>query len=445
MTSKPFQDRQIQPTQTAHISTLSHEGRGISLINGKKTFIEGALPGEDVEFIYTRRHTRFDEGRIIEIITPSAERVTPKCPHFSICGGCSMQHLTAAAQIQFKQQVLLEQLEHFGHNIKPQFILSPLTGPEWGYRYKARLSVKYVDKKSALLIGFHEKNGRYVADLSRCEVLHPSVGLCIENIKNLIMQLSAYREIPQIEIAVADSGTALVFRHLTELTDRDRELLIQFGRQFQFHIYLQPNSPGITHRIFPLEGEETLYYVLPAHDLKIYFHPTDFTQINPVINQKMLDVALTLLHVQTTDKVLDLFCGLGNFTLPIAKQCSQVVGIEGDIRMVKKAQENAVRNAINNVQFYGSNLAIPDITQNWAQQHYDKILLDPPRTGALEIIQHFEQWKPQKIVYVSCNPATLARDAGALVDQGYNLISAGVMDMFPHTKHVESIAMFEKR
>lgn len=434
-----------QQPQTAIITSLSHEGRGIAEINGKKTFIEAALPGEEVEFIYTRKHPRFDEGRVNKIIKSSPERSEPQCQHFSICGGCSLQHINSQAQIEFKQQVLLEQLQHFGQCQQNFSQLPPLTGPAWGYRHKARLSVKYVDKKSALLIGFHEKNGRYVADLSQCEVLHPKVGKIIEPLKALIMQLSIFRAIPQIEIAVADSNAALIFRHLEDLNNSDEILFKQFGEQYNFDIYLQPNSPKPIHKIWPQETEETLFYNLTKYDLKIYFHPTDFTQINPAINEKMIATALDLLNLQPEDKVLDLFCGLGNFTLPIAKYCENVTGVEGDHRLVKKAQDNAARNSINNAQFFMSNLAQPDPAFSWTNQSYDKILLDPPRTGALEIIQYFPRWKPQKIVYVSCNPATLARDTGALIQQGYKLITAGVMDMFPHTKHVESIAAFEYR
>lgn len=429
--------------QKVTISSLSHEGRGIASINNKTTFIEGALPGEEVSFTYCKKHSKYDEGIILEIISASPDRVIPHCPHFSICGGCNLQHLHTTQQILFKQNVLLEQLKHFG-NLIPQQLMPPLTGPEWGYRYKARLSVKYVDKKNALLIGFHEKNGRYVADLSCCPVLHPSVGQLIEPLKKMIMQLSIYRQIPQIEVAIADNFSALIFRHLSDMTDQDIKQLVQFAQQYHFQIYLQPNSPLPLHCIWPENNQQLLNYSLADHHLTLEFKPNDFTQINPIINQKMINSALQLLDLNSADIVLDLFCGIGNFTLPIAKYAKSVVGVEGAKSSVERAIQNALNNSIDNAQFYVSNLIDPKMSDSWAIQKYNKILLDPPRTGALEIIKHFASWQPQKIVYVSCNPATLARDAGELAKQGYRLIKAGVMDMFPHTKHVESMALFEK-
>lgn len=429
--------------QTVTISSLSHEGRGIAYINNKTTFIEGALPGEEVSFTYSKKHSKYDEGIVFEVTSASPDRITPVCPHFSICGGCSLQHLQSTQQIAFKQKVLLEQLKHFG-NLIPQEIIPPLTGPEWGYRYKARLSVKYVDKKNALLIGFHEKNGRYVADLSCCPVLHPSVGQLIEPLKKMIMQLTIYRQIPQIEVAIADNVSALIFRHLIAMPEQDIKQLMQFAQQYHLHIYLQPNSPLPLHCIWPENDQQLLKYSLKDHHLTLEFKPTDFTQINPMVNQKMINSALQLLDLNAEDTVLDLFCGIGNFTLPIAKYCKSVVGIEGAKSSVERAIHNALKNNINNAQFHVSNLAEPNCSANWITQKYHKILLDPPRTGTLELINHFAHWQPLKIVYVSCNPATLARDAGELAKQGYRLIKAGVMDMFPHTKHVESIALFEK-
>ncbi len=429
--------------QSASISSLSHEGRGIATINNKTTFIEGALPNEQVLFTYTKKHSKFDEGIVSEIISASPDRVTPLCPHFSICGGCNLQHIHSDQQILFKQNVLLEQLKHFG-NLVPEQIMTPLTGPAWGYRHKARLSVKYVDKKNALLIGFHEKNGRYVADLSCCPILHPSVGQLIEPLKKLLMQLSIYRHIAQIEMAIADNFSALIFRHLTAMPDQDKNHLIQFAQQYHFHIYLQPNTPLPLSCLWPDNNQPFLNYVLPDHQLTLEFKPTDFTQINPTINQKMINTALQLLDLQQDDCVLDLFCGIGNFTLPIAKYCHSVVGVEGALSSVERATHNAQKNGITNTQFHVANLVDVNMAASWVKQKYHKILLDPPRTGALEIIKLFSKWQPQKIIYVSCNPATLARDAGELAKQGYRLVKAGVMDMFPHTKHVESIALFER-
>lgn len=428
--------------QKASISSLSHEGRGIAFINNKTTFIEGALPGEEVLFIYSKKHSKFDEGLAIEIVSPASHRVEPSCPHFSNCGGCNLQHVDPTQQLLFKQTVLLEQLQHFGH-CQPEVILDPLTGPLWGYRHKARLSVKYIEKNDALIVGFHDKNGRFVADLSCCPVLHPKAAQLIEPLKMLIRQLSIYRDIPYIEIAVAENYSALILRHQVTMPDKDKSLLIQFAQQYDFHMYLQANPPLPLFCIWPEKNQELLSYTLPEYDITLKFKPSDFTQINPVINEKMVNTAIQLLELNSDDVVVDLFCGLGNFTLPIAKFCKSVVGIEGDADLVQRAEQNALLNHIKNAQFYMANLADQNLSADWIKHKYNKILLDPPRTGALEIIiKHFPRWRAQNIIYVSCNPATFARDAGELRKLGYRLVKAGVMDMFPHTKHVESIGLF---
>jgi len=333
-------------------------------------------------------------------------------------------------------------LAHFG-GIQPKEILPPLTVPIWGYRRKARLGVKYVAKKAKVLVGFREKNGRYLADIEQCEVLHPKIGLLLSELQQLIFNLAARQTIPQIEMAMGDEECALVFRHMEILSDADKNQLIHFGQLHQLQIFLQPGGVETIYPLWP-EVPKPLSYALPDFDLELQFKPSDFTQVNVDINRRMVSYALELLAPTSEERVLDLFCGLGNFTLPLARRCKEVVGVEGDEPMVKRGYENAKLNNIDNVAFYAANLAADFSSAPWARQGFDKILLDPPRTGALEVIQHLPAFGASRIVYVSCNPATLARDAGVLASQGYRLIKAGVMDMFPHTRHVESIAVFEK-
>ena len=438
---------QNKQAQQAQVTGLSHEGRGIAHVNGKTVFIANALPGETVLFNYTYTKAKYAEGEAVEIVEASPERVSPKCQHYGICGGCSMQHLASSAQITFKQQVLLEQLKHFG-GIAPREILAPIVGDDWGYRHKARLGVRYVIKKGGALVGFREKNSRYLAELERCEVLHPAVGLLIPELKSLISSLEACQQIAQIEVAIGEKTVALVLRNLAELAAQDLAKLKVFAQQHGFWLYLQPKGPASTYKIWPEDKLELLSYELSVSQAKkitYEFHPLDFTQVNPSINQQMVAKAIELLDLKATDRVLDLFCGLGNFSLAIAQYCQQVVGVEGDELMVKRATHNAKLNDITNASFYMANLMEPIAEQSWLKQKYSKILLDPPRSGALEILPQLAQLQVEKIVYVSCNPATLARDAGLLVNQlGYKLNKAGVMNMFPHTSHVESIALFEK-
>lgn len=431
------------PPITATITALSHDGRGITQINGKTTFIEGALPGETVTFSYTRRHGKYDEGRAISIDNPAAERAVPLCQHYTICGGCSLQHLSSEAQLQLKQNMLLEQLRHFG-GAEPDILLPPITGPVWGYRHKARLGVKFVHKKNAVLVGFREKNGRYLADLERCVVLHPSVGELITPLKILISTLDAYQTIPQIEVAVSDTTAALVFRHMAPLSPADIARLTEFAQEHSLHLYLQPGGPQSTHLLWPQLSDQQLHYRLEDYQLDFAFEPGDFTQINTVINRQMIARAIELLALKSTDRVLDLFCGLGNFTLPIARYCAEIIGIEGSADLIVRATKNAAQNQISNAHFYQADLTTAFAQTNWGQLRYDKILLDPPRTGALEMIQQITNFAASRIVYVSCNPATLARDTRILIQQGYRLAQTGIMDMFPHTHHVEAIALFEK-
>lgn len=434
-----------EPVQTL-VSSLSHDGRGIARIEGKTLFIDGALPGEEVLVEYTNRKRAFDEGRAMDILTASADRTEPRCAQAALCGGCSLQHMKPAAQIAYKQQVLLEQFEHFGGIEVPE-ILAPLVGPDYGYRRKARLGVKYVHKKNSALVGFREKRNSFLAEIHQCHVLTPDVGLELPAFRELIAGLAGREVIPQIEVARGDDHTALIVRHLEPLVESDIEALIQFCDHHRFDLYLQPAGNDSIHKLFPEQSTtptyERLHYQLPEFGLSFAFHPTDFTQVNADINRRMVTQALRLLDVQPQERVLDLFCGLGNFTLPLATQAESVVGVEGDEAMVVRGRENARINDLSNVEFFGADLTKPFTDQPWGQQGFDKILIDPPRSGAQEIVAKMTHFKPARIVYVSCNPATLARDAGVLREQGYELKSAGVMDMFPHTTHVESMAVFE--
>lgn len=432
----------------AEIIGLSHEGRGISNIQGKTTFLQGGLLGEEVEFVYFKRRNNFDEGNVVRVLKSSPHRVLPRCEHYGVCGGCSLQHMDDATQLQIKQTALLEQLAHFGH-LKPEVILPPLWGSTWGYRRKARLGVKFVNKKNKLLIGFRERQSAYLADIHRCHVLHPDVGFKLDALADLIASLQAYNQIPQVEIAVGDEASALIFRHLQALSETDIEKIRCFAITHRYIIYLQPGGPDTVHLFYPAPQDNEQYYLsykLPKYALELLFHPADFIQVNAEVNQKMVDLAIELLSPDKDDIILDLFCGLGNFTLPLAKYCKSVIGVEGDKTMVKRGYQNAAHNGMHNIKFYHDNLfEITDETQNdWLHQSYHKVLLDPPRTGALAVVHCLGQMQLKRIVYVSCNPATLARDAGVLVDQGYRLVKVGVINMFPHTQHVESIALFER-
>ena len=391
------------------------------------------------------------EGRTVEVLQASELRVEPKCEAFKMCGGCSLQHMGSRAQILLKQETLLKHLRHIG-NTEPEHILEPLTGKAWGYRSKARLGVRYVVKKDKVLVGFRERGSSFITETSRCEVLHASVGEIIDDLAQCISQLEAKRSIAQIEVAIGDNQTVLVFRHLEELSGEDRKVLADFCEAHSLVCYLQAGKPDDLELLTP-QQVETLYYYLPVDDgaaagkeLKIEFQPSDFTQVNPEINKRMVLNAIDYLDLKKTDDVLDLFSGLGNFSLSMAKHCHQVTAVEGSLVMVKKARDNALLNDVNNVEFIYADLYSDEVlSAPWLKQKYEKILLDPPRSGAAEILPALKKMQASKIVYVSCHPATLARDAAVLVnDLGYKLKQAGIMNMFPHTGHVESIAVFEK-
>ena len=431
------------PVETV-IETLSHDGRGIARIEGKTVFIDGALTGETVRFLYTKKNSKFDEGKTVEVLAnTSADRVEPKCQHFGVCGGCSLMHMSPEAQLSLKQTTLAEQLSHFG-NLTPESWLAPLTGPLWGYRRKARLGVKYVPKKERVLVGFREKGSPFLAVLDQCEVLDQRVGSRLAELGEMIKGLEAHNRIAQIEVAMDDEHVALVFRNLDPLSESDQQALINYGQQHDLWIYLQSGGPDTVMPIWP-ENPQLRY--APEVDLQLNFEPNDFTQVNAEINYKMIQGTMELLDIKADDRILDLFCGLGNFTLPLATRVTEVVGVEGDANLVKHARQNATLNNLNNATFEQADLTQTQLKDYpWAKAGFNKILLDPPRSGAFEVLSQLAGLGAERLVYVSCNPATLARDAGELVEKhGYTLVTAGIMDMFPHTQHVESIALFVKK
>ncbi|MEL1264877.1 23S rRNA (uracil(1939)-C(5))-methyltransferase RlmD [Pseudoxanthomonas putridarboris] len=438
----------------ANIVDLTHDGRGVARRNGeapgeggKVTFIAGALPGERVMAEQTAKNRHFDEARTLDVLEASPDRVVPRCPHFGTCGGCVLQHLDEGRQIEAKQHVLMENLERIGH-VAPQAVLPPLTAAAWGYRRKGRFSVRRVNKKDRTLVGFREQDPRFVADLSECHTVIPEIGGRIAALAALVESLQARADIPQIEFIAGDatdefSGIALVFRHLQPLVEGDREKLIAFGRQHGFAVFLQPGGVDSVHPLWP--EAPRLAFMLPQWNVELAFRPLDFIQVNATLNEKMIARTFELLDPQPQDRVLDLFCGLGNFTLPMARRVGEAVGVEGEAGLVARARENAQRNGLANAHFHAADLTRDQRGTAWMRQGFDKLLLDPPRSGAIEVLQQLPLKQFQRIVYVSCHPGSLARDAGYLVnEQGYTLKSAGVMDMFPHTAHVESIALFER-
>lgn len=425
------------------IRDLTHEGRGVCSVEGKTVFVDGALPGETIKLDYIATHRDYDEGRAIEVINPSADRVDARCMHFGICGGCSLQHLDSDRQIQYKQEALLSALRQIA-KLEPEQVAPPLIGPAWGYRHKARLGVKYVAKKGRVLIGFRERQGRVLADIRHCPVLVPEVGEHLEYISDQIYKMEARDQIAQIEIGKGDEVTCLVVRNLVDLGESDKTLLIELAKSLQVTISLQPMGPDSIVPLWP--EEQTLSYAHPEFDVKVLFHPGDFIQVNPEINRQMVRQAIDWLDVQDNHTVLDLFSGLGNFTLPLARVAGEVVGIEGDQAMIDRARENAIANGLENTHYYVANLMEPDRHGAWLKEDYDRILIDPPRSGAKEIVPLIAAQGVSRIVYVSCHPGSLARDAGELVNRyGYQLVRVGVMDMFPQTAHVESMALFIKK
>lgn len=440
MQQRHFKTKDIYP-DPVRIESLSHDGRGVTHIDGKAIFVEGALPNELVKMSALKQTRQYDDAIVDEIIEPSDERVNPKCEVFGVCGGCALQHLQHEKQITYKQQSLLDNIQKMS-KILPNEILAPIQSQAWEYRYKARLGVRYVKAKKKIYIGFREKHSRYLARMDACEVLDARVGKNLEVIADAILKLSCYDKIAQIELAISENAVALVFRNLVELTDDDKVILSELGKDKNYHIYLQPKGPKTVSLLYPESSE--LSYSLPEYDLKLVHLAIDFTQVNPFINPLMIKQALDLLDLNDKDDVLELFCGIGNFTLPIARTANSVVAVEGEKSLVDRANENAERNGISNVEYHVANLMEDTKGLPWLRdKKYTKVLLDPPRSGAKECIDMIASLKPERIVYVSCGPATLARDADMLINtHGYKLQQAGVIDMFPHTAHVESIALF---
>lgn len=430
------------PVRTV-IESLAHDGRGVAHVDGKVVFIDEALPGEEVEFIYTESRRDYAEGKLVNLLSRSAQRVEAGCPHYGVCGGCSFQHVDAGAQIKIKEGLLIEQFRRLG-KLEIPALWPALVGPHWGYRRKARMGVKYVAKKERVLVGFRERRHQFLAEIDSCRVMHPLVGSRLTDLGDMLARLSIREKIPQIEVAIGDDQCVLAFRTLEPATEADKMIMREFGRAHGMSLCLQPKGPDT---IAPIPGEPEVIpnYALPDQGLVFNFKPAMFTQVNYEINRQMVNRALEALDLQPGDAVLDLFCGLGNFTLPLATRAGHVTGIEGDLPLVEHARNNAKFNNIGNVEFHVADLGKSLSDQPWAQRRYHKVLLDPSRAGASEVLPYLKDWQPERIVYVSCNPSTLARDAGILVHQlGYRLVKAGVMDMFPQTGHVESIALFER-
>jgi 23S rRNA (uracil1939-C5)-methyltransferase len=428
----------------ALIESLDHEGRGVAHVDGKVVFIEGALPGERVRYASFRSKSKYENARVEAILKPSCQRVTPRCPHFGICGGCSMQHLELGAQAAVKQRVMEDAFWHIAR-LRPETILAPIVGPGWGYRRRARFSVRKVERKGGVLVGFHEKRSSYIADMDSCAVLPAPISALLPALKELATRLSIDDRLPQIEVAAGDMPTVLVFRNLEPLTRQDENLLREFAEAHGVTIWLQPGGPD-SAALFHPPGAPQPFYRLPEFDVTLHFRPTDFTQVNHAVNRMLIRRALGMLAVRPGELIADMFCGLGNFTLPLARLGARVVGVEGSAALVARARENAASNGLaERIDYHVANLFEVTSGQLAGWGSFAKMLVDPPREGAVELVKSLDEGAPSRIVYVSCNPATLARDAAVLVhEKAYRLRAAGIANMFPHTSHVESIALFER-
>jgi 23S rRNA (uracil1939-C5)-methyltransferase len=429
----------------ADIESLDHEGRGVAHVDGKAVFIEGALPGERVDYVSYRRKRSYEKAHAQLVLLASSQRVAPPCPHFGTCGGCSMQHLNLPGQAAAKQRVLEDALWHLAR-LKPEQIYPPITGTGWAYRLRARLSVRHVAGKGGALIGFREKQSSYVALMDSCAVLPPHVSALIPALKTLVEGMSQPDRMPQIEVAVGGARTVLLLRHLEALTSEDLDRLRRFADEHGIIWYLQPKGLD-TVSIFHPPDAGMLSYELPDFGLELRFHPTEFTQVNNGVNRMLVRRAMALLQPQAGERIADMFCGLGNFTLPIARMGAKVLGIEGSPALVERARENAAHNGLAGLcEFAVANLFEVTEESFVALGSLDKLMIDPPREGAVALVKALpSEGGPRRIVYVSCSPATLARDAAVLVhEKGYRLCGAGIANMFPHTSHLESIAMFEK-
>jgi 23S rRNA (uracil1939-C5)-methyltransferase len=433
----------LNPAPAFHeVTSLSHDGRGVAHVGGKALFITGALPGERVSVRNLKARRHYDEASVDVIERAAPQRVPPPCAHYGVCGGCSLQHLEPSAQIAAKQLHLLEELKRTGRT-EPARILEPLTDSTWGYRRRARLGARYVPKKGRVVVGFRERAAPYVADLRRCEVLAEPAGGLIESLGELLTTLDIRTRVPQIEVAVAENATALVLRVLQPPSTRDLERLRAFAQARQVQIHLQT---GGLDSVAALDETSPLVYRLPEFDIELEFSPTDFIQVNAALNRRMIGRAIELLAPQSEDDVLDLYCGLGNFTLPLARRSGRVIGVEGERGLIERARHNARRNGIANAEFHVADLATVDAQLPWARRSYAGVLLDPPRVGTGdEVLRLIERCGARRVVYVSCHPGSLARDSGVLVGElGFRLEAAGVIDMFPHTSHVESMALFKR-
>jgi len=441
------------PVFTAYVESLDHEGQGVAHVDGKVVFIDGALPGETVHYRVRRSKPRFETADVVDVVHASPMRTTPRCIHFGRCGGCATQHLDTGAQVAAKQRVLEESLWHIGQ-VRAEQVLPPIHGPDWGYRHRARLSARWVSKKNNVLVGFHEKRSSFIADMHGCEVVPPRIGRLVDPLRELVGQLTLRERMPQVEVALGDALDVLVFRVMDRPTPADEALFRAFGDRWGVSIWLQPKGPETVFRFHPVEGPP-LDYSLPEFGLRIEFAPTEFTQVNPHINRVLVARAMRLLDPQPGERIADWFCGLGNFSLPIARLGASVVRVEGSAALTRRALANARLNGLEaRVRFAEANLFEIDEASLTAYGRFDKWLVDPPRDGALALCKALPEVGsgaaadgavPRRIVYVSCNAATLARDASLLVHtKGYVLRAAGVANMFPHTAHVESVALFER-
>jgi len=434
----------MREAETASIESMTHDGKGIAAISGKKVFVAGALEGEEVRFRRRKKKRNFDEAELLEVLSASPKRIEPRCAVFGICGGCSLQHVSDAEQRQIKQQALQDALERIG-KVEPERWLPPIHDSPWNYRRRARLAVKDVAGKGRVLVGFRERHAPFLTDMSRCEVLAGPIDELLAPLSDLIGSLSVRRRLPQIEVAVAENATSLVFRVLDTPSDTDLLNFRGFGERHDIRIYLQTGGPDSISLLQPQGPLPPLSYSLPEYDIVIEFEATDFVQVNDAVNRRMVSTALELLDPGPEDQVLDLYCGIGNFSLPLARNCKRVLGVEGEQRLVARATANATHNDISNCEFRTADLSRIDGTESWIREDWTGLLMDPARSGALEVVRHIERIGPSKIVYVSCHPATLARDLDVLVaEYGYRLEAAGIIDMFPHTGHVESIALLSK-
>jgi 23S rRNA (uracil1939-C5)-methyltransferase len=426
----------------ARIESLDREGRGVAHVEGKTVFVDGAVTGEEVEYSSYRKKPAWEAAQLLRVGKESASRVAPRCAFFGTCGGCSMQHVDGSTQVAAKQRVLEDALWHVGR-VRPETMLRPLHGLPWGYRQRARMSARWVEKKGGALVGFRERKSTYVTDMTSCEVMPPPVSGLIRPLRSLVDTLTIRERIPQIEVAVGEELTVLVLRVLEPVGAEDGERLKRFAEDHAVQLWLQPAGPDSAQPFWPLDAPQ-MHYTLPQYGVRIAFGPTDFTQVNHAVNRLLVSRALSLLDPQPGERITDFFCGLGNFTLPIARSGADVLGVEGSAALLAKAQANAAANGLaERCTFAMANLF--DARECARLPACDKALLDPPREGAVELVKSFEARPPARIVYVACDPATLARDAGVLVNSlGYRLVAACVVNMFPHTSHVESIGVFER-